>query len=57
MKLEEYERGKSKYCNEIENMIQEIEQLHKENKDINEIILRLKTTLEEYRLFKRKYRD
>ncbi len=57
MNLEEYEKEISEWCDKLEKLIQEVERLRKANQDTNAVVSRLKTTLDDYDLFKRKYRN
>jgi len=49
----EYEKKKSEWCDKIEKLIEELEQLRKEHKDTTNITLRLETVLEDFFLFRR----
>lgn len=53
-KGQEYEKKKSEWCDKIEKLIEELEQLRKEHKDTTDITLQLEIALEDFFLFRRK---
>jgi predicted patatin/cPLA2 family phospholipase len=53
IKIVEYERIKSEYCDKIQGLISELAHRRKENRDTTQIILQLEKALEEFLIFKR----
>jgi len=56
IKGSEYEKIESEYCDNIQELIQRLERLRKEEKDTTEICRQLEIALEEFRLFRRELR-
>jgi hypothetical protein len=53
IKVAEYEKIKSEYCDKVQGLIQKLESLRKEEKDTIEICRQLETTLKEFFLLRR----